>query len=176
MGTAVGLTIGLKAAGLKTRLVSVRVADEKYGNKKKFVKLFNKTLALIYSFDPSFPRVQISDEEIDIRHDFFGEQYARFTERGMAAVDRAAKSEGIKLDGTYTGKAMAAIIDQFKDPGKKDEVTLFWNTYNARDFQVLIKEIDYHQLPKSFHSYFEEDVQPLDRHHFDKCHEVSESD
>jgi D-cysteine desulfhydrase len=30
MGTAVGLTIGVKAAGLKTRVVSVRVADLKY--------------------------------------------------------------------------------------------------------------------------------------------------
>ena len=176
MGTAVGLTIGLKAAGLKTRVVSVRVADEKYGNIGKFVKLFKKTLALIHSFDPSFPRVEISDDEVDIRHDFFGEQYARFTEQGMAAVDLVAKSEGIKLDGTYTGKAMAAIINQFKDHSKRNEVTLFWNTYNARDFLDTIKEIDYHQLPQSFHCYFEEDVQPLDRHYFDKYYEVSAFD
>jgi hypothetical protein len=30
-------------------VVSVRVADEKYGNKNKFAKLFHKTLALIQS-------------------------------------------------------------------------------------------------------------------------------
>lgn len=82
-----------------------------------------------------------------------------------------ANSEGIELDGTYTGKAMAAIINQFKDHGKRNEVTLFWNTYNARDFLGTIKEIDYHQLPQPFHCYFEEDVQPLDRHHFDTCYE-----
>ena len=168
MGTAAGLTIGLKAAGLKTRVVSVRVADEKYGNQEKFAKLLKKTLALIHSFDPSFPHVEISNDLIDIRHDFFGEQYASFTEQGMAAVDLMAKCEGIKLDGTYTGKAMAAIINHFKDQSKRNEVTLFWNTYNARDFMDTIKEIDYHQLPQPFHRYFEEDVQPLDRHHFDK--------
>ena len=163
MGTAVGLTIGLKAAGLKTRVVSVRVADEKYGNKEKFIKLFKKTLALIHSFDPSFPDIKLSDAEIDIRHDFFGKQYARFTEQGMAAVDLMEKSEGIQLEGTYTGKTLAAIINQFKDRSKKNEVTLFWNTYNARDFLYTIKGIDYHQLPQPVHCYFEEDFQPLDR-------------
>ena len=168
MGTAVGLLIGLKAAGLSTRVVSVRVADYKYGNKEKFVKLFKKTLALIHSFDPSFPHIEISDDEVDIRHDFFGEQYACFTEEGTTAVDLVAKSEGIKLDGTYTGKTMAAIINHFKYHGKKNEVTLFWHTYNARDFLDTIKEIDYRQLPQSCHCYFEEDAQPLDRHHFDE--------
>jgi D-cysteine desulfhydrase len=176
MGTAVGLMIGLKAVGLKTRVVSVRVADKKYGNKEKFVKLFKKTLALIHTFDSSFPHVEISDDEVDIRHDFFGEQYACFTEEGMTAVDLVAKSEGIKLDGTYTGKTMAAIINHFKYHGKRNEITLFWNTYNARDFLDTIKETDYHELPQSCHCYFEEDAQPLDRHHFDKCLEVSAFD
>lgn len=165
MGTAVGLTIGLKAAGLKTRVVSVRVADVKYANKEKFVKLFKKTLALILSLDSSFPRAEIADEEVDIRQDFFGGQYARFTEQGMAAIDLLAKSEGIWLDGTYTGKTMAALIDQVRGHGTKNEVILFWNTYNAIDFSSAIKGMDYHQLPRCFHQYFEEDVQPLDKHH-----------
>jgi len=163
MGTAVGLTIGLKAAGLKTRVVSVRVADVKYGNKEKFFKLFEKTLALILSMDSSFPRVEITDDEVDIRHDFFGGQYARFTEKGMAALNLVANSEGIRLDGTYTGKAMAALIDQVRGQGTKNEVILFWNTHNARDFSDAIKGIDYHQLPRHFHQYFEKDIQPLEK-------------
>jgi len=163
MGTAVGLTIGLKAAGLKTRVVSVRVANVKYGNKEKFVKLFKKTLALILSLDSSFPRVEITDDDIDIRHDFFGGQYARFTEQGVAALNLVAKSEGIKLDGTYTGKAMAALIDQVRGHGKKNEVILFWNTHNARDFSDAIKGVDYHQLPRYFHQYFKKGVQPLEK-------------
>jgi len=165
MGTAIGLTIGLKAAGLKTRVVSVRVADVKFGNKEKFVKLFKKTLALILSMDSSFPRVEITDDEVNIRHDFFGGQYARFTEQGMAALNLVAKSEGIRLDGTYTGKAMAALIDQVRGHGTRNEIILFWNTYNARDFSHAIEGIDYHQLPQCSHLYFEEDMQPLDKRH-----------
>jgi 1-aminocyclopropane-1-carboxylate deaminase/D-cysteine desulfhydrase-like pyridoxal-dependent ACC family enzyme len=164
MGTALGLSIGLKAAGLKTCVVPVRVTDEKYANKEKFLKLFEKTMALILSLDASFPRVEISADEVDIKHDFFGRQYACFTEQGMASIDLMEKSEGIRLEGTYTGKAMAALIDHLMSHGTRNEVVLFWNTHNTRDFSNAINEIDYHQLPRSFHRYFEEDVQPLDKH------------
>jgi len=163
MGTALGLTIGLKAAGLKTRVVAVRVTDVKYANKEKFVTLFEKTVALIRSLDSSFPRMEISADEVAIRHDFFGGQYARFTEQGMAAIDLVEKSEGIRLEGTYTGKAMAALIDHLRGHGTRNEVILFWNTHNARNFSGAIQGIDYHLLPRSLHRYFEEDVQPLDR-------------
>jgi D-cysteine desulfhydrase len=162
MGTAVGLTLGLKAAGFKTQVVSVHDADEKYRNKKRFVKLFKKTLALILSMDSSFPLVKITNNEIDIRHDYYGESYARFTEQGMAAIDVLRKSGGIRLEGTYTGKTMAALLDQVRTYDTKNEVIMFWNTHNARDFSHAIKGIDYHQLPRCFHCYFDEDVQPLD--------------
>ena len=167
MGTSVGLMLGFRAAGLKSRIVSVRVVDEKFGNKEKFIKLFRKTMELILSLDPSFPLVEITDDDVDIRHNFFGEQYARFTKQGMEAVGLVAKLEGIRLDGTYTGKAMAALIDQVRTHGSINEVTLFWNTYNARDFSDTIKGIEYHQLPRCFHRYFEEDIQPLDKNNPD---------
>ncbi len=167
MGTAVGLTLGLKAAGLKTRVISVRVVDAKLGNKKKFIKLFYETRELIHSLDPSFPKVDLSESSIDIRHEFYGQQHARFTKEGMAAVNLVEKSDGIRLDGTYTGKTMAALIDHLKKQDSKDMVTLFWNTYNARDFSDTVKGVDYHHLPRCFHRYFEEDVQPLDNHHSD---------
>jgi hypothetical protein len=60
---------------------------------------------------------------------------------------------------------MVALIDQVRRHSTKKEVILFWNTYNARDFSDAIKGIDYHQLPRGFHQYFEKDTQPLDKHH-----------
>jgi len=162
MGTAVGLLLGLRAAGLKTKVVSVRVTDEKYGNQNKFRALLDKTAALISSKDPSFPVIKIKYEDIDIRDDFFGGQYARFSPEGMDAVNRLEETEGVSLEGTYTGKAMAALIHHLKSGKSKKDVILFWNTYNAIDFSDTIKNIDYRQLPDPFHAYFEEDVQPLD--------------
>jgi 1-aminocyclopropane-1-carboxylate deaminase/D-cysteine desulfhydrase-like pyridoxal-dependent ACC family enzyme len=164
MGTAVGLILGLKAANLKTRVISVRVVDEKYGNEKKVDELFHRVNSLLHSRDPSFPRFELSERDLEIRHGFFGKRYALFTEEGMDAVARMERNEGIKLEGTYTGKALSGLIDDAKKQNFRDEVILFWNTYNSRDLTDIIAAVDYHKLPRCFHRYFEEEVQPLDRH------------
>jgi len=162
-GTAVGLMLGLKAANLKSRVITIRVAAEQFANVRKMVKLFRETNSLLCSLDPAFPTFELSEQEVDIRHDFFGRQYALFTREGMEAVYRMKQTEGIKLDGTYTGKALAALIHDVEKQDLKNEVLLFWNTYNSRDLSEYITAVDYRQLPRCFHRYFEEEVQTLDR-------------
>ena len=162
MGTAVGLILGLKVANLRSRVISVRVIDEGFANVGKMVKLFRKTNSFLHSLDSTFPRFDLRVGDIEVRHEFFGEQYGLFTEEGMAAVARMKKTEGLKLEGTYTGKALAALIRDAEKQVLRDKTVLFWNTYNSRDFSDIIAGIDYHQLPTCFHRYFEEDVQPLD--------------
>ena len=163
-GTAVGLMLGLRAANLRSRVSSVRVADTRFVNVKRMAKLMRQTDSLLCSLDPSFPRFEFSEADIDLRHGFFGQQYALFTKEGMEAVSRMERSEGIRLEGTYTGKAFAGLIDDAEKRDLRDKVLLFWNTYNSRDFSDAIATVDYHQLPRCFHRYFEEEVQPLDRH------------
>lgn len=163
MGTAVGLILGLKAANLKSRVISVRVVDEKFANGRKMIKLFRKTNSFLHSLDPSFPKFEFFERDINIRHEFFGGGYAHFTEEGMEAVAHMEKNEGIKLDGTYTGKAFTALVEDAKKQDLRNKVVLFWNTYNSKDFSDIITTVDYRQLPRCFHRYFEEEVQPLDR-------------
>jgi len=164
-GTAVGLTLGLKAANLKSRVMSVRVVSEGIASPRKMVGLFHKTNSFLHSLDPSFPLFELFDTDISITNDFLGKGYAHFTKEGKEAVRYVEEGEGIKLEGTYTGKAFAALISDAKNQRLRDEVVLFWNTYNSRDFSDVIAHIDYHDLPRCFHRYFEEEVQPLDRHY-----------
>ncbi|MDY6875868.1 MAG: pyridoxal-phosphate dependent enzyme [Chloroflexota bacterium] len=166
MGTAAGLMLGLGAANLTSQVISVRVVEEKFANVRGMLKLIHKTNSFLHSLDPSFPELGFSEEDIDIRHDFVGQQYALFTEAGMEAVTRMEKTEGIRLDGTYTGKALAALIDDVKKQDLRDKIVLFWNTYNSREFSDVIAAVDYHHLPRCFHRYFETEVQPLDRHSY----------
>ena len=42
--------------------------------------------------------------------DFIGPGYAEISAEGIAAVRLAARSEGVLLDTTYTGKAFAGLI------------------------------------------------------------------
>lgn len=158
MGTTVGLMLGLKAANLKSRVVCVRAVDEKTANVRKVPKLLYKTNSFLHLMDPSFPKFEFSEKDIDIRHGFFGQGYTLPTKEGMEAMAQMEGKEGIKLDGTYTGKAFAALIDNAKQQDLRDKVVLFWNTYNSRDFSDVITTADYRKLPRCFHRYFEKEV------------------
>ena len=162
MGTAVGLMLGLKAAHLKSEVVPVRVVSEQQASVRKLTRLFQKTNSYLCFLDASFPRCELSERHIDIRSGFLGEGYAHFTEEGMDAVRRMRNTEWVKLEGTYTGKTLAALMDDARTRDLRGKVLLFWNTYNSRDFSDRISDVDYRQLPPPFHRYFEEAVQPLD--------------
>jgi 1-aminocyclopropane-1-carboxylate deaminase/D-cysteine desulfhydrase-like pyridoxal-dependent ACC family enzyme len=163
MGTAAGLVLGLRAVDLKCRVVSVRVTSEKFVNIKSMLKLIDRTNSLIHSLDTSFPIFKFSGSDIDIRHDYFGKQYALFTNEGMEAVSLIKDREGINLEGTYTGKTLAALIEDAKSGRLGYSTVLFWNTLNSRDFSDAISNLDYRDLPRCFHRYFREEVQLLDR-------------
>ena len=163
MGTAAGLVLGVRAAGLSSRVISVRICGENYVNTRAMIGLLNKTNSLLCSLDVSFPKFNFSQADIDIRQDHAGRRYALFTDEGMEAVSLMRKSEGIKLDGTYTGKALAALRHDAKSGILLGKTVLFWNTLNSRDFSDDISSVDYYDLPRPFHRYFEEEVQPLDR-------------
>ncbi len=162
-GTGAGLMLGIRAAGLNSRVVSVRTSTGRFVNAGAMIKLINQTNALLCALDASFPRFKFSEMDVDIRHDYFGRQYALFTDEGMEAVSLMREREGIRLDGTYTGKTLAALRHDADSGSLQDKVVLFWNTLNSRDFSDAISSIDYHSLPRDFHRYFEEEVQPLDR-------------
>jgi 1-aminocyclopropane-1-carboxylate deaminase/D-cysteine desulfhydrase-like pyridoxal-dependent ACC family enzyme len=163
MGTSVGLILGIKAVNLKSRVISVLVANDTI-NLDEMARLFYETNSLLHSADPSFPKCDFCEKDEDIRNDFLGKGYARFTEEGMDAVARMKRNEGIKLDGTYTGKAFAALIHDAENKLLRDRVILFWNTYNSIDFPDIINTLDYRHLPRCLHRYFEEEVQPLDEY------------
>jgi hypothetical protein len=127
------------------------------------IGLVNKANSLLCSLDASFPNPGFSETDVDIRHGYFGQRYALFTNEGMEAVSLMRECEGIKLDGTYTGKALAALRHDAEAGSLGGKTILFWNTLNSRDFSDAISGLDYHDLPRRFHRCFEEDVQPLDR-------------
>lgn len=164
LGTAVGLMLGLQVCGLKSRVVSIRVATKWYATVGTIVRLYNRLNAFLHSEDSSFPRLDINERDIELRHEFFGMRYGLFTEQGQEAVALMKRREGIQLEGTYTGKTLAALIaDGMTGRSQPDEVILFWNTYNSRNYDAVIANLDYRQLPEPLHWYFEHPVQQLDQ-------------
>lgn len=165
MGTAVGLTVGLRAAGLKSQVVAVRVAGRAFVNERTMLRQLGELNRFLHARDPSFPMLELTLADVEIRHDFYGRHYALFTDEGMEAVALMKQHEGITLEGTYTGKTLAALLadtEHRERDQSRGSVALFWNTYNSRNLTADVAGLDYHRLPRPLHWYFEHDVQPLD--------------
>ncbi|MBU1043655.1 MAG: pyridoxal-phosphate dependent enzyme [Candidatus Omnitrophica bacterium] len=163
MGTSAGLMLGIKAVGLKTRVIPIRVIEQKMASPKQMLRLISQTQSLLRELDPAFTCVRFSKDDLYIRNDCLGKGYAHFTEKAVIAADIIKRKTGIILNGTYSAKAFSAIFDDADRKILNGKTVLFWNTYNSRDLSKITAGIDYHNLPKEFHWYFEEDVQPLDK-------------
>jgi D-cysteine desulfhydrase len=161
-GTAAGIALGAKALGWKTWIRAVRVSERKGADFRTARALFDGAARKLKRLFPSFPDVALSREDLDVDEGYLGDGYAHFTQVGMEAVRRIAESDGITLEGTYTGKALAALIDDADAGRLKHKAVLFWNTYNSADFGDRIEGMDFRRLPKAYHAYFTNDDQPLE--------------
>jgi D-cysteine desulfhydrase len=161
-GSAAGIALGMKALGWKTRIKAVRVSERKGSSMVTARNLFYRTAARLKRLMPSFPTVGLEEGDFEVCEGYLGDGYAHFTREGMAAVRELDASDGVKLEGTYSGKAMAALIDDAGEGKLENKVTLFWNTYNSIDFGDKIGKIDFRRLPGAYHAYFTKADQPLE--------------
>ncbi|HVO67767.1 MAG TPA: pyridoxal-phosphate dependent enzyme [Syntrophales bacterium] len=164
MGTTAGLLLGLKAAGIKTHLYAARVVPTYVADIDKYLVLFHQTNELVRELDPSLPLCNVEPDDITIYHGYFGDKYGMYTPEAMAAMKLLRESDGIVLDGTYTGKACAAFLEDARNGD--GEPLLFWNTKNSRPFPSEALAADYKLLPSSFHRYFTMPVQSLDEENY----------
>ena len=152
-GTAAGLALGLHLAGLRSRLVAVRVSDPE--TPRTVARLANATARLMRSRGAALPSAKIAPAAITVFSDWAGEGYGYLTPEAKRAQALLQEREGLALEQTYTAKTMAAILAMLED-GRLDEgPTLYWHTYNA--LPPPLPEPgpdDYLRLPPAFHRFF----------------------
>jgi D-cysteine desulfhydrase len=155
MGTAVGLALGIALAGEKIEINAVRVSDRLIMNSAAMRILLRKTIAMMRALDDSIPTDLEAATNIRIRDGFYGPGYAQ----GTAATDEAIKFAhdqlGLTLETTYTGKTMAALLTDMRNPEMGNLKFLYWHTYNSVDFGLSPdKPLDSNALPDQFLKYF----------------------
>jgi D-cysteine desulfhydrase len=133
LGSAVGLAIGLHAAGLHTRVRAVRASSTKYVNEQRMQAMVEDTVKLLRARDPSFPAVELGPTDLTIENGYVGRGYALPTAKGAHAMELVRERSGLELDPTYTAKTFAALIDDA--PRLRAEVVLFWQTYDPRPIE-----------------------------------------
>ena len=109
MGTAVGLAMGLRLTKWPTRVVAVQVVPAPVTSIANFEKLFEQTNRELHDRDHRFPIFDNPLGNVDLRTGFLGDGYAMTTPECNDAVKLMEKTEGLKLETTYTGKALAAV-------------------------------------------------------------------
>jgi D-cysteine desulfhydrase len=107
-GTAAGLALGLALAGEGTQVVAVRVASPLAGNRAWLGSLARRSLRLLRALgaDAAEPVLRLR-----VDHRFAGPGYGRPTAEAADAVRLAGERAGLALETTYTGKALAALLD-----------------------------------------------------------------
>lgn len=175
-GTAAGIIIGTYAAGLKSKIIPVRVSMTVAYKTNLLVSLINQTGTWLKTLDPLFRFVSATPETIGIEHNFAGGEqhvYALATIEAAAAIDtfctetKNTIGQAIKLDGTYTGKTLSAVFCHAAQGLLKDKVVLFWNTYSYGTFEELTSPVTYEQInkaiPEQLRHYLVDKLQDLDQ-------------
>jgi D-cysteine desulfhydrase len=151
-GTVAGLTLGLKLAGLRSRVVGVLVTDILPPSARRLTRLARASLRLLRRAAPEVPEVDLNEADATVITGYVGKGYGASTPEGEAVLQRVETLEAIHLDPTYTAKCFAALLQLAQRPPYHGQTILFWNTYSSIDPAAALTELpDFRDLPAAFH-------------------------
>lgn len=163
LGTAAGLALGCRLAGLRSRIVGVVVFHPWYCTAGRTARLARRTLRLLRSNDASVPAVSIRARDFVVDRRSLGRAYAHFTPEGVDMARLMLDVEGIPLDGTYTAKLYAAVADLIRRNAWAGLNLLIWHTYSRGPQSPPLTADETATLPISLRRYLSGPVQPLDQ-------------
>jgi len=157
-GTMAGLSLGFMLAGLRTRVIGVRVSMKNLGplplnTPGTVLGMMKSVYRLIAKHSPTLPEPRF--EKPLVLEGYCGDGYGFPSTAGNRALEIFREREGIALDPVYTGKTCAALLDFIEEPRHADDTILYWHTYNSIDHSGEVHELDYHELPTEFHQFFQ---------------------
>ena len=129
-GTAAGLALGLRLAGLGTRVFGVVVNDAFPLDAGVIARLANGTADLMRSRGAVLDVAPVEPSDVTMRTDWLGKTYGDPTPASIDAV-AAAERDQLHLEPVYTGKSLAAIRDRPRGDALAEPV-LWLNTHGPR--------------------------------------------
>lgn len=146
-GTAAGLAAGFALARLPVRVVGVLVSDILPPSRRALVGAARQVLRRLRRVDPSLPDVSVTPDAVELVTRQRGAGYGAPTPAGIDAVT-AARTCGLSLEPTYTGKCLAEIRARGAEGALGPGPALYWHTYNAVDVRATAPQpLDARRLP-----------------------------
>lgn len=131
-GTAAGLVLGLRLAGLSTRVVGVVVNDQLRLDPATVTRLAGRGASLLRRRGAELPPVEPSPADVTMPRGWLGDGYGHPTAAGRSAQALLADREGVALDPVYTAKAMAGLLAMVQDGRFGSGPVLFLRTDGPR--------------------------------------------
>ncbi|MEA2347855.1 MAG: D-cysteine desulfhydrase [Thermoleophilaceae bacterium] len=132
-GTVSGLALGLRLAGLKTRVVGVLVNDNMNLEPAVLARLAGRSARLLEKRGAELPAAPPSPEDITVEREFLGPGYGHVTPEAERALKLAREHEGLELEPVYTGKALAGLLALNERGAFGEGPVVFLNTHGPRD-------------------------------------------
>lgn len=169
---AAGLIIGLKAANLNIQVNPVGISDTIEEIQHELIHLIQETSEYLHAIDQQFPLITVTPHELNVimmagdeyvdadhaaisRNKSFAGTYALTTPQGAQAIKQFDIAAGIKLDGTYAGKAFAACTCDMASEKLKGKTVLFWDSFCPGEFNECICLVDTKKLPEELQKYID---------------------
>ena len=119
--THAGLLFGLRALGSQIAVTGVCVRRDAELQKPRILHTCEQIAALLET------EAIVTDDDVRLIDSFLAPGYGVPNRATLDAIVIAAQTEGLVLDPVYTGKAMAAVIDQAKK-GESGSTFIFLHT------------------------------------------------
>ena len=132
-GTAAGLLVGMRLAGMPIRVVAVGVVHGAWVTRVLILWHANRTAALLARLDSTAPRMRFGWGDVDVVGNQLGPGYGHATAAGSRAVRWSQPH--LTLETTYTGKALASLLD-LQGPLARARAVVFWDTQNSSPYPV----------------------------------------
>ena len=130
-GTAAGLLLGLRVAGLRTRVVAVLVNDGIRLNARVIAHLARRSERLMRRRGASFPALSLGPGDLTVDTGSLGAGYGHRTREAESARELLVEREELRLEPVYTAKAMAALLRLREEGAFGAGPVLYWHTHNA---------------------------------------------
>ena len=138
--TAAGMALGLKHLGCAVRVEGVCVDQSGEVLQPEVLDYAQRAAALLGL------TTQVRGEDLTLHSQYISPGYGHLTPSVVEAIRLTANSEGILLDPVYTGKTMAAMIDQIRRGNvAREETVVFVHTGGTPALFAYSEELTAHE-------------------------------
>ena len=154
-GTAAGLWLGLRLAGLETRVVAVLVTDILPPSARRLAARARAAHVRLRRLAPEVPALRPSSATLRVERAYVGGGYGVASPAAEEARALIAAEEDVAIETTYTAKCLAAVLAAARGGAGRGARWLFWNTFSAVDPAATLDTLpDPATLPVAFHRFF----------------------